>query len=94
MVLVTDHFKRHGHTDEHRMYIYDGDLRHAHTAKTTTNKPMTITYYWVVLGFTNVYAHVNLGHHSSPVFVILAWECFCLLSAQCVIFVCNEGNVV
>ena len=26
--------------------------------------------------------------------VVLAWECFCLLSAQCVNFVCNEGNVV
>ena len=26
--------------------------------------------------------------------VLLAWECFCLLSAQCVNFVCNEGNVV
>ena len=26
--------------------------------------------------------------------VVLAWECVCLLSAQCVNFVCNDGNVV
>ena len=26
--------------------------------------------------------------------VVLPWECFCLLSSQCVNFVCNEGNVV
>ena len=27
-------------------------------------------------------------------YVVLPWECFCLLSAQCVNFVCNEGNAV
>ena len=26
--------------------------------------------------------------------VVLALECFCLLSAQCVNLVCNEGNIV
>ena len=27
-------------------------------------------------------------------FVILAWECFCLLIAHCVCFDCNEDNAV
>ena len=43
---MTFHFKRYRDTGEHRMYICDGDLQHAHTTKTTTNKTKTITDYW------------------------------------------------
>jgi hypothetical protein len=44
MVLVTGHFKTHGHTDEHRMHIYDGNLQHAHTRKRlqTKQRPLLI----------------------------------------------------
>ena len=45
LALITCHFKRHGHTDEHRIFKCYGDLRHVHTTKMTTNKTKTITDY-------------------------------------------------
>jgi hypothetical protein len=48
-------------------------------------RPLLIIGVVMVYGFTNLYAHANWGHHSSRT---------CLLSAQCVNFVRNEGNFV
>ena len=59
MALTTHHFKSHGHTDEkHDVYIYicDGDLRYAHITKTTTNKTLTLTDYWV-----SIRVHKSIG---------------------------------
>ena len=53
-------------------------------------QPLLIIGLVIVYGFTNLYAHV-IGVITP---VVLSWECFCLLSAQCVNLVCNEGNVV
>ena len=58
MSLMTDHFERHRNVDENRMYMYDVDLWHANTTKTTTNKTKSIIV-GLVEGFTHLYAHAN-----------------------------------
>ena len=83
---MTCQFKRH----EHRMYICDGDLRHEHTTKTTTNKAKTNTDY---LGGNDIRVHKSIWSLVIPpvrFYVTLAWECFCLLTAHLCEFL---GNV-
>ena len=74
-----------------RMNICHVDLWHAQTTKTARNKTKTIQEY---LGGSSVQKRTCLRQLESSLQLGLMREYFCMLYAQRVEFVWNEGGVV
>ena len=87
---MTCHFKRHVHTDEHKMYLCDGNLHYAHKRKTTRNKTKTINDHWACNG-KKVHKSIwscQLGSSLQSSFMsYLHWNAFvCWVHSMCILF--------